>query len=97
MPMMPWALSPRRFSVTIALVVNGIPDLQLSGADGLASLKVLLADRENQGCSISPTAKPSFGIQYRIRHPASGNEVVYLTGYADLDNDDWEADGEEAA
>ena len=83
--------------MTIALVVNGIPDLQLSGADGLASLKVLLADRENQGCSISPTAKPSFGIQYRIRHPASGNEVVYLTGYADLDNDDWEADGEEAA
>lgn len=82
--------------MTIALVINGIPDLQLSVADGLASLRVLLADRENQGCTISPSQKPGFGIEYRIRHPASGSEVVYLTAYADLDNDDWEA-GEQAA
>jgi len=83
--------------MTVALVVNGIPDLQLSVADGLDSLRVFLADRETQGCIISPTEEVNFGIRYKIQHPASGHEVVYLTDLPDPNYDEWGVDEDEAA
>lgn len=79
--------------MAVALVVNGIPDLQLSMADGLNALRVLLADREHRGCTILPSEEATFGIEYRIQHPADGIEVVYLTDYPDPDNDDWDTGG----
>jgi hypothetical protein len=77
--------------MTVALVVNGIPDLQLSMADGLQALQSLLTDRQGDGCTISPTEAASFGTQYRIQHPGTGVELVFLTDYPDPDNDDWDA------
>jgi len=79
--------------MAVALVLNGIPDIQLSMADGLACLKVLLADRRNAGCTITPTEGAAFGIEYRIQHPDHGAEVVYLTDYPDPANEDWDAGG----
>jgi hypothetical protein len=79
--------------MTVALVVNGVPDLQLSMADGLRTLQTLLADRQSNGCSISPAEVASFGTQYRIQHPGAGVEVVFLTDYPDPANDDWDAGG----
>jgi len=77
--------------MTVALVLNGIPDLQLSMADGLDRLKSLLADRQGAGCTITPTEEAAFGVQYRIQHPGAGVEVVYLSDYPDPANDDWDA------
>ena len=77
--------------MAVALVLNGIPDLQLSMAEGLSCLKVLLADRQKGGCTITPTEEASVGIEYRIQHPGDGVEVVYLTDYPDPANDDWDA------
>jgi hypothetical protein len=75
----------------VALVLNGIPEIQLSMADGLDGLKTLLADRQNQGCTITPTEEAAFGVEYRIQHPGTGAEVVFLTDYPDPANDDWDA------
>ena len=79
--------------MAVALVLDGIPELQLSMADGLDCLKVLLADRQHRGCAITPTEEAAFGVEYRIQHPGSGAEVVYLTDYPDPANDDWDAEG----
>jgi hypothetical protein len=76
--------------MTVALVVNGVPELQLSMADGLRALQLLLADRQSNGCSISPAEQASFGTQYRIQHPGAGVEVVFLTDYPDPENSDWD-------
>jgi hypothetical protein len=77
--------------MAVALVLNGIPDLQLSMAQGLESLKLLLADRQKCGCAVTPTEEASVGVEYRIQHPGNGVEVVYLTDYPDPDNEDWDA------
>jgi hypothetical protein len=77
--------------MAVALVMNGVPDLQLSMAEGLASLRLVLADRQSSGCTISPKEVAEFGIQYRIQHPGAGVELVYLTDYPDPDNADWDA------
>jgi hypothetical protein len=79
--------------MAVALVLNGVPDLQLSLADGLDCLKLILADRQKDGCSITPMEEPSLGIEYRIHHPGAGVELVYLTDYPDPANDDWDAGG----
>jgi hypothetical protein len=73
--------------MAVALVINGVPDLQLSMAEGLASLKILLADRENGGCTVTPSGEIAFGIEYRIEHPSHGIETVYLTYYQDAADD----------
>jgi hypothetical protein len=73
--------------MTVALVINGVPDLQLSMAEGLASLRILLADRESGGCTVTPSGEIAFGIQYRIEHPSHGIETVYLTYYQDAADD----------
>lgn len=83
----------RGASVAVALVVSSIPDLQPSMAEGLVCLRLLLADRQKAGCTITPTEEATVGIQYRIQHPADGVEVVYLTDYPDPANDDWDAGG----
>jgi hypothetical protein len=77
--------------MAVALVLNGIPDLQLSMAEGLSCLKLLLADRQQGGCTITPTEEAAVGIEYRIQHPGDGVEVAYLTDYPDPNNDDWDA------
>jgi hypothetical protein len=77
--------------MAVALVLNGIPDLQPSMAEGLECLKVLLADRQNAGCTITPTEEATVGTEYRIQHPGNGVEIVYLTDYPDPANDDWDA------
>jgi hypothetical protein len=82
-----------RIHMAVALVLNGIPDLQLSMVDGLECLKVLLADRQSQGCTIIPTEEVAFGVEYRIQHPDHSAEVVYLTDYPDPANDDWDVGG----
>ena len=76
--------------MAVALVLNGLPDLQPSMADGLDSLRVLFADRRSAGCTIIPTDEPAFGVEYRIQHPDNSAEVVYLTDYPDPANDDWD-------
>jgi hypothetical protein len=77
--------------MAVALVVNGIPDLQFSMAEGLGCLKLLLADRQKGGCTITPTEEAAVGVEYRIQHPGNDVEVVYLTDYPDPANDDWDA------
>ena len=77
--------------MTVALVLNGIPDFQLSMAEGLDCLKMLLADRRKSGCTITPTEEAIVGVEYRIQHPGNGVEVAYLTDYPDPANDDWDA------
>jgi hypothetical protein len=77
--------------MAVALVLNGIPDLQVSMAGGLDSLRLLLADRHSSGCTITPTEEPTFGLEYRIQHPDKGIEVAYLTDYPDPANPDWDA------
>lgn len=77
--------------MAVALVLNGIPDLQLSMADGLESLKLLLADRQKSGCTVTPTQEAAIGVEYRIQHPGNGVEVAYLTDYPDPANHDWDA------
>jgi hypothetical protein len=67
--------------MAVALVLNGIPDLQLSMEKGLEALGILLADRQNGGCTVTPSGQIAFGIQYRIEHPSHGIETVYLTYY----------------
>lgn len=79
--------------MAVALVLNGVPDLQLSLADGLDCLKVLLSDRLKNGCTISPTEQPRLGIEYRIQHPGDGVELAYLTDYPDPGNEDWDTGG----
>jgi hypothetical protein len=76
-----------------ALVLNGIPDLQASMAEGLACLRMLLADRQKRGCTITPNDEATVGTEYRIHHPGNGVEVVYLTDYPDPANEDWDAGG----
>jgi hypothetical protein len=76
--------------MAVALVLNGIPDLQVSMADGLECLRLLLADRHGSGCLITPTEEPTFGLEYRIQHPGKGTEVAYLTDYPDPANADWD-------
>jgi hypothetical protein len=73
--------------MAVALVINGVPDLQLSMAEGLASLRILLTDRENEGCTITPSGEIAFGIEYRIEYPSHGIETVYLTYYQDAADD----------
>lgn len=77
--------------MAVALVLNGVPDLQLSLAEGVDCLKVLLADRQRNGCTITPTEEVTLGVQYRIQHPGDGVELAYLTDYPDPANDDWDA------
>jgi hypothetical protein len=77
--------------MAVALVLNGIPDLQVSMAEGLECLKLLLADRQKSGCTVTPMEEPSVGVEYRIQHPGDGLEVVYLTDYPDPANHDWDA------
>jgi hypothetical protein len=79
--------------MAVALVVDGVPEIQLSLADGVDCLKVLLADRLHDGCTVTPTEEVALGIQYRIQHPGDGVEVAYLTDYPDPANDDWDVDG----
>jgi hypothetical protein len=78
-----------RLHMTVALVLNGIPDLQASMAEGLESLRTLLADRESRGCTVTPTGGPHFGVEYRNQHPGHGVERAYLTdsGPANHDRD----------
>ena len=73
--------------MAVALVLNGVPDLQSSMEDGLESLRILLADRQNGGCTITPGGEVTFGIQYRIEHPSHGIETVYLTYYQEAADD----------
>ncbi|HEY6455859.1 MAG TPA: hypothetical protein VIY90_11335 [Steroidobacteraceae bacterium] len=79
--------------MAVALVLNGIPDLQPSMAQGLECLELLLAERQKAGCTITPTEEAAVGVQYRIQHPGNGVEVVYLTNYPDPANDDWDTGG----
>jgi len=79
--------------MAVALVLNGVPDLQLSVAEGLECLKRLLEDRAQHGCSITPDAEVGLGIEYRIAHPGDGIELVYLTDYPDPANEDWDVGG----
>ncbi len=79
--------------MAVALVLNGIPDLQLSLAEGLDCLKLLLADRQTDGCTITPAEEVTVGVEYRIQHPGNRIEIVYLTHYPDPANDDWDAGG----
>jgi hypothetical protein len=79
--------------MAVALVLNGIPALQVSMADGLECLRILLADRQSRGCTITPTDEASFGLQYRIQHPGTGVEGVYLTDYPGPADDDWDVGG----
>jgi hypothetical protein len=79
--------------MAVALVLNGIPDLQVSMAEGLECLELLLADRQKSGCTITPTQEATLGVEYRIQHPDKGVEVVYLTDYPDPANDDWDTGG----
>jgi hypothetical protein len=79
--------------MAVALVLNGIPDLQSSMAEGLECLTVLLSDRQSRGCTIAPTEQATFGTEYRIQHPGNGVETVYLTDYPDPANQDWDIDG----
>jgi hypothetical protein len=83
----------RRATMAVAVVLNGVPDLQLSLADGLDCLKVILGDRLQNGCTITPTEAPALGIEYRIQHPGAGVEMVYLTDYPDPANEDWDTGG----
>jgi hypothetical protein len=69
--------------MVVALVVNGVPDLQLSMECGIESLQVLLIDRQRRGCTIIPSEEARFGVEYRIQHPTHGLEVIYLTQYTD--------------
>ena len=73
--------------MAVALVLNGVPDLQVSMEEGLESLRVLLTDRQSGGCTVSPGGEIAFGIQYRIEHPSHGIETVYLTYYQDGTDD----------
>jgi hypothetical protein len=73
--------------MSVALVINGVPDLQPSTAEGLESLRILLGDRVNGGCTITPSGKIAFGIEYRIEHPTHEVETVYLTQYQDPADD----------
>ena len=76
--------------MTVAMVLNGVPELQISMADGLLRLKVLLDDRLNAGCTVTPTEEPAYGVEYRIQNPGAGVEVAYLTDYPDPANPDWD-------
>jgi hypothetical protein len=71
----------------VALVLNGVPDLQLSMEEGLESLRILLTDRQNGGCTVTPSGQIAFGIQYRIEHPSHGIETVYLTYFQEPADD----------
>ena len=73
--------------MAVALVINGVPDLQPSMAEGLESLKIILMDRQNAGCTVTPGGTIAFGIEYRIEHPSHGIETVYLTYYQDAADD----------
>jgi hypothetical protein len=73
--------------MAVALVLNGVPDLQLSMEKGLEALSILLADRQNGGCLVTPSSEIGFGIQYRIEHPTHGIETVYLTYYQEATDD----------
>jgi hypothetical protein len=73
--------------MAVALVLNGVPDLQASVEAGLDSLRILLTDRESSGCTVTPGGEITFGIQYRIEHPSHGIETVYLTYYQDSTDD----------
>jgi hypothetical protein len=73
--------------MAVALVLNGVPDPQSSMESGLESLKILLTDRQNGGCTITPSGPIAFGIQYRIEHPSHGIETVYLTYYQETPDD----------
>jgi hypothetical protein len=76
--------------MAVALVLNGVPDLQPSIAEGLECLKLLLADRQKSGCAVTPTEEAAVGVEYRIQHPGDGVEIAYLTDYPDPANDDWD-------
>jgi hypothetical protein len=65
----------------VSLIVNGIAMPQRSMAEGLAALKLLLQDRRNAGCTVTPTDAAAFGVQYRILHPGSGTELVCLSDF----------------
>jgi hypothetical protein len=73
--------------MTVALVINGVPDLQPSMAEGLESLKIILMDRQKAGCTVTPGGSIAFGIEYRIEHPSHGIETIYLTNYQDPADD----------
>ncbi|HTV79557.1 MAG TPA: hypothetical protein VMF03_14980 [Steroidobacteraceae bacterium] len=73
--------------MAVALVINGVPDIQLSMTDGLEVLKVLLSDRQSVGCAVTPTERIGFGIQYRIEHPSHEVETVFLTYFHDSADD----------
>ncbi len=76
--------------MAVALVLDGVPELQQCVADGLDSLRALLADRHNRGCTITPVTEATMGVEYRIEHPDAATEVAYLTDYPDPDNEDWD-------
>jgi hypothetical protein len=78
--------------MVVALVVNGVPDLQLSMECGMESLQLLLTDRQRRGCTIMPSEEARFGVEYKIQHPTHGVEVIYLTQFADA-GDDLDATG----
>ena len=77
--------------MAVALVLNGIPELQVSMADGLECLRLLLADRQKSGCTVTPMGETVIGVEYRIQHPGNGVDVAYLTDYPDPANHDWDA------
>jgi hypothetical protein len=77
--------------MAVALVINGIPDIQQSEGEGLESLRILLQDRQSAGCTITPSERVAFGIEYRVEHPSHGIELIYLTYYQDPADDPDEA------
>jgi hypothetical protein len=45
--------------MAVALVLNGIPDLQASMVEALECLKLLFADRQKSGCTMTMALKSS--------------------------------------
>jgi hypothetical protein len=74
----------------VAIMLNGIPELQLSWGERIERLRALLAARLHQGCAITATDEAIFGPQCRIQHAGTGIEIVYRTDHPDLADTDWD-------
>jgi hypothetical protein len=74
----------------VAMMLNGIPELQLSWGEGFGRLRALLAARLHQGRASTATDEAIFGPPYRIQHAGTGVETLYRTDYPDAANTDWD-------
>lgn len=61
------------------LVINGTSSLYGSETEGLKALSDTLAHRRGIGCTIVPDGTPTFGMEYKVQHPADGFELIYLS------------------